>query len=447
MPNFTDKCLFPDALNRAVRVLAGVSGGADSLALLLVLAARKYPVEAVHFEHGIRGAASVADANETASFCKARNIPCHVVPLDVPAHLRPGENLEAAARRRRLEAWRKLAGSGDVVALGHHRNDAEENFLLRFARGGNLSSLTNLRPEKRLGGVVIVRPLLNVTRREIEEFLRSNDVEKWCEDATNADVSYQRNFLRRAVLAEWTARFPATAGGFAASLDNLALDADFIENAADAAAAQISGHASTRRAFWQSLHPALLPRVLDRYFETGASPSLRLLREFKTWLAEDGRGEFKIHGRTWRRNGELLTVEPVAAPCPAELIWHWKTTPEIWTAAGIFRATSAIFSGIAVNAPERAIFDFAALPDELLLSPRRAGEKYRAFDGRSASVKKLMIDAKLPPARRRLLPLLRTVDGTVIWLPGLANCGLFKAVPGNAAAVFQFVPSSVQPVG
>ena len=449
MTKFADKCLFTAGLNRAARVLAGVSGGADSLALLLVLASRKYPVEAIHFEHGIRGAAGAADAAATAKFCRDRDLPCRVIPLDVPSHLNNGENLEAAARRLRLEAWHRLAVPGDVVALGHHLNDAEENFLLRFARGGNLSSLTNLRPEKQLEGLTFVRPLLHLTRREIEAFLKKNGVESWCVDATNADVAYQRNFLRHSVLGEWIKRFPAAAGGFSASLSNLELDADFIEQTAVKTAAPIIGRSATRIEFWRTLHPALLPRVLAHYFGAGTPPSGRLLNGLKNWLAANGRGEFKLYDRAWRREGDCLTVGKLTSSAAdaeiTELIWNWRTTPELRTASGVFRIKTEIFSGADEKAPNRAIFDPASLPEELRLAPRRQGEKYLAFDGRTSTVKKLMIDAKIPASQRAGLPLLRTPDGTIIWLPGLANCGWFKAVPGAPAAFFQFEPSNDRP--
>ena len=199
-----------------VRILAGVSGGADSIALLLLLLRAGLDVQAVHFEHGIRGAESVADADFVVKFCRERGVACRVIPLNVPERLRRGENLEAAARRMRLEAWQGLVLEfpGCIIALGHHRDDAVENFLLRFARGGNLSGLTNLRSQKELEGLRIIRPLLELSRAEIEEFLHNEGVDNFRTDLTNLDDAYQRNFLRNNVLRPWREKFPAVESGW-----------------------------------------------------------------------------------------------------------------------------------------------------------------------------------------------------------------------------------------
>ena len=266
------------------RVFVGFSGGADSTALLLMLAeSAPGRVTAVHFQHGLRGAAAERDAVWCRKFCGARKVPFKLVRLAVVKSRRPGESLEEAARRCRLEKWRKLAGPGDVVALGHHADDRLEELLLRLARGANVSGLVGLRPERVVEGVRFVRPLLGLRRVEIEEFLRACGVKKWREDGSNADVAFRRNAIRH----KWLPLIREDAGhdrGLLASLESLALDADFLE----AAAAQRLPE-MTSLAAWRNLHPALLPRVL------------------RLWLGRElGRDIVPLHAAIERLRGELV---------------------------------------------------------------------------------------------------------------------------------------------
>jgi tRNA(Ile)-lysidine synthase len=165
-------------------VLALVSGGADSLCLWGVLRELGFPVEALHVEHGLRGAAGRADA----AFCAA--LGCAVVAVDVPA----GGNLEARARDARYAAARERA-DGRPIATGHTLTDQAETVLYRLASSSGPRALAAMRP--RAGDVV--RPLLAVT---------AVDSRAWCagaglaprEDATNDDRRIRRNLIRHEVL-------------------------------------------------------------------------------------------------------------------------------------------------------------------------------------------------------------------------------------------------------
>ena len=241
----------------AGRIFAGFSGGADSTALLLLLAeSAPGRVTAIHFQHGLRGAAAERDATWCRKFCETRKIPFKLVRLPVLRTKRPNESLEEAARRCRLEKWRKLVAPDDVVALGHHADDPLEEMLMRLARGANVSGLVGLRPERVVEGVRFVRPLLGLRRSEIEAFLKSAGVRKWREDASNADTTFRRNAIRH----KWLPMIREDVGhdkGLRASLEALELDADFLE----AEAARRLPLTKTL-ADWRALHPALLPRVL-----------------------------------------------------------------------------------------------------------------------------------------------------------------------------------------
>ena len=149
----------------ATHYWVGFSGGADSTALLLILWAQGIrPLTAVHFNHGLRENAADVDAEWCRNFCKTRDIPFLLHHLDIPGNRQPGEGIEAAARRCRLAAWAKLTKTDDAVVLGHQRDDAFEDLLLRLGRGANSSGLSPLRPERRVHELTFLRPLLQYRR-------------------------------------------------------------------------------------------------------------------------------------------------------------------------------------------------------------------------------------------------------------------------------------------
>lgn len=180
------------------RVLVAVSGGADSVALLLILIslreAREFEVTVAHYEHGIRGEASRADARFVQALCEARGIDHYAGSGDVPQYAAEWKcSLEDAARRARygfLERTAERAGARKI-ALAHQMEDQAETLLLHLVHGCGLQGLGGMRP---IQGNRI-RPLLETRRAEIEAYLTAKGV-PWREDATNADTAHARNLLR-----------------------------------------------------------------------------------------------------------------------------------------------------------------------------------------------------------------------------------------------------------
>lgn len=184
------------------KIIVGVSGGADSLCLLFVLQKyrEKVPFDlmAVHVEHGIRGQESLEDAKFVEQICRAQHILFRCFSFDVPQMAAEQKlSVEEAARMARYQAFaqvRKEWGA-DKIAVAHNQNDQAETMLFRMARGTGLAGAGGIRP---VNGKII-RPLLSVSRAEIEAYLRQQKI-SWREDATNADTDYTRNCLRHRVL-------------------------------------------------------------------------------------------------------------------------------------------------------------------------------------------------------------------------------------------------------
>ena len=192
------------------RVLALVSGGADSTLLVAVLAELGFDVRGLHVAHGLRGAESDADAAFVAALCKRLGVSLHLARWDTRARMRrrklAGENGLRTLRREFFDAAAKRVGAG-VIATAHTADDQLETVLLRLMRGTGLRGLGGMRP--RAGRWI--KPLLEATRADLEADLRAAR-QPWREDASNSDASFTRNRVRHGVVPALIAALPGAGG-------------------------------------------------------------------------------------------------------------------------------------------------------------------------------------------------------------------------------------------
>lgn len=183
-------------------VVAGVSGGADSVCLLSLLDELKeemgLKLYVIHVHHGIRGEEADRDAAFVRELAGKKDLPFCLVKKDVPAMAKElGMTEEEAGRRLRYEAMEEYAEKvgADKIALAHHRDDQAETVLFHLFRGSGPRGLRGM-PVKR---GPFIRPLLFASRQEIEEYLAEKKL-PYCEDSTNSSLKYSRNILRRQIL-------------------------------------------------------------------------------------------------------------------------------------------------------------------------------------------------------------------------------------------------------
>ncbi|MBR5268428.1 MAG: tRNA lysidine(34) synthetase TilS [Lachnospiraceae bacterium] len=190
-------------------VLAAVSGGADSVCLLLMLKALEtslgIQVMAFHLNHGLRGEEADRDEAYVRALCQRLQVRLKVAKEDVAEHAKQhGLSEEEAGRVLRYQWLEKTAGEFDChkIATAHHKDDQAETVLMNLFRGTGLRGLGGIRPIRRLSeDQTIIRPLLCMERQEIEAYL-IEEKEAWCEDSTNRELVYSRNKVRN-VLIPW----------------------------------------------------------------------------------------------------------------------------------------------------------------------------------------------------------------------------------------------------
>ncbi len=192
---------------RGETVLVGFSGGPDSVCLLHFLhylAQKKhFEIIAVHVHHGLRGKEADADARFCKAFCKQAAIPFILKKKAVRALAKKQDlSIEHAARKARYSAYSEAARQTGAtkLALGHHADDQAETILLNLLRGTQLNGLCGIPLRRPLNKQVeIIRPLLCITRAEVEMYLKINKL-TYVVDQTNQDTAYTRNWIRHELL-------------------------------------------------------------------------------------------------------------------------------------------------------------------------------------------------------------------------------------------------------
>ncbi len=192
---------------RGETVLVGFSGGADSVCLLHFLnflaQKKRFELVAVHVNHGLRGAAANADEKFCRTLCKRLEIPFLTQKKAVRALAKKlNLSVEHAARKARYEAFASVAKKigATKITLGHHLDDQAETVLLNLLRGTRAEGLCGIPVRRALNkNVEIVRPLLCITRAEVELYLKENDLPH-VTDQTNFDDAYTRNWIRHELL-------------------------------------------------------------------------------------------------------------------------------------------------------------------------------------------------------------------------------------------------------
>ncbi|MCR4611686.1 MAG: tRNA lysidine(34) synthetase TilS, partial [Lachnospiraceae bacterium] len=181
------------------KIFAAVSGGADSVALLLVLKSIAdelgFSLEAIHVEHGIRGKESEDDAKFVEDLCKRLGVRCHIYHIDAPSFAgERGYSLEEAARILRYECFDKHTTDGKV-AIAHNMDDNAETMLYNMVRGTGIEGIRGIKKVRDN----FIRPLIECTRYEIEKFLEAEGRD-FRTDSTNEQTDYTRNKIRHNVM-------------------------------------------------------------------------------------------------------------------------------------------------------------------------------------------------------------------------------------------------------
>lgn len=263
------------------RVCAALSGGADSVSLLRALCELSgelgAEITACHLNHGLRGEESDGDEQFCRDLCERLEVPFYSKKIAVSELAQKHESTEEAARRARYAFFEEALehfGSG-VLVTAHNANDNAETVLLNITRGTGLLGLCGIPPVRELGasGKLVIRPLLYITRGEVEEYLGGLG-QQYVTDKTNLSEDYTRNKLRRRVLPELENINPSVAGVIGRMTDNLREDSVFLEELADKALIETRKGMGWNAASISALPQPIKARVVRKILlQGGVEPS------------------------------------------------------------------------------------------------------------------------------------------------------------------------------
>lgn len=208
-------------------VVVGISGGADSVALLHILVSLGYKCIAAHCNFNLRGDESFRDEQFTIDFTKRLQVPLCKISFETNKYAQENRlSVEMAARELRYRWFEELLNTydADAVAVAHHRDDSVETLLINLTRGSGLTGLTGIKPKN--GNVV--RPLLCVSREDIYAYIEKNGLE-YVTDSSNSSDIYTRNFIRLKVIPLLEEINPSVKASLARTANHL-YDASLIYN-------------------------------------------------------------------------------------------------------------------------------------------------------------------------------------------------------------------------
>ncbi|GKS97179.1 tRNA lysidine(34) synthetase TilS [Acidovorax sp. SUPP2825] len=272
----------------ALPLAVGLSGGADSTALLLACAGR-WPgqVHAFHVHHGLQAAADGFERH-CADLCQRQGVPLQVARVN--ARPAPGQSPEDTARRMRYEAFAGLAQVtlGHVaiktIALAQHADDQAETLLLALSRGAGVPGLASMPAHWQRDGLDWHRPLLRVAGADVRAWLVARG-EAWVEDPTNGDEHYTRNRIRHRLLPAIDAAFPQFRDTFARSAEHAAQASELLQELAEADLVAVG--VPPRLAALQALSRARQANVLRHWLRSvhGTTPAAAQLAELLDQIA------------------------------------------------------------------------------------------------------------------------------------------------------------------
>ncbi len=444
LPSFLqEKC----QIALAERILVGVSGGADSMALLHLLRSIAVPLVVYHFDHKIRPSSS-ADAEFVIGACRELGIQCEIGSVDVPEFAAAHRlGMEEAARMARYQALFRAAERHDcaAVAVAHHADDQLETILMHFIRGAGLDGLKGMLPRVLLPAfsqsIPLIRPLLMVEKAQILQYCRENQL-SFREDETNADPAFFRNWLRLQLIPQIAAFNPKFTSNVLHASETLANDWRLLEKQVDEHWEQLDvyrggGYIRFLHKNLLLLPPGLQYRIIRRlvqYLEPEVRDfDLAATRRVADWLTQEHpTGQIDLVGgsiaRVIRENTYFLR-RGVDVPIegypqlesPAKLVFPARISLNApWVLQSEVLDRQAVPMEYVLHAPRwEAWLDLDCIEGEPQLGWKQPGDRFvpLGWQAHSARVSDIWLNEKVPAEARAKHPILRDSKG-IIWLPG-----------------------------
>jgi tRNA(Ile)-lysidine synthase len=423
------------------KLVVAVSGGADSVCLLHILAKRQkelgIKLHVAHLNHKLRGTESEADAKYVSDLARQLDIPATVEGKDVKGYQAEHRlSLEEAAREVRygfLAEVAKTIGAGRV-AVGHTRDDHIETILLHLIRGTGTRGLQGLQPytdwKSKSGSIIVIRPLLEISHQETEDYCQSHGLKPRI-DATNISLSPLRNRVRHQLLPLLMSYNPGIAQALLRTAQTASDDIDFLDREVarlwDKVAREEGKTIVLDRERLDRLPPALkrylLRAAVEKMLGSAKDIEMRHVEEMMSALDKAAGKRLSLpQGLIFALEYDryLLTSDATAlSPLPvlsgeSELKIPGKTKLPGW----LIEATIANKKGMAEKDNFTAYLDLDKAGDKLLVRPRKRGDRFQPLGlDQPKKLNEFMIDAKIPRTWRQRVPIVCSPEN-IVWVVG-----------------------------
>lgn len=403
------------------RVLVGLSGGADSVALLAVLSALGYNCTALHCNFRLRGDESERDR------LHARDIACKLgtdyreTTFDVEARRRAdGSSVEMACRALRYEWFAELLTetSAQAIAVGHNLTDNVETFFLNLLRGTSLAGLTGMEP--RCEATKVVRPLLGITRGEIVEYLDARGL-RHIDDSSNFSTVYRRNQLRLEVLPALRQYFPDADARITSTMEKLRLNESFYRRSIDRTIQRyIDDTDGSIDLEALVLNEPEAPLLLFEHLR-GDGLTYTQASDIIKARSESGRRFMTSRGNLTTHRGRLMRETHTGSPTINDIAIEIQPVSRLHPE----------------ECPDTAYFDISLADrlDDLTVRPWREGDRIKPWGMRgSKKLSDIFSDAHIPVSLKETIPVV-ALDDEIIWVAGMRNSRLWPVSPGSERMV------------
>lgn len=416
-----------EMLSHGDRVIAAVSGGADSMALLCFLLEIKeeysLSISVCHVNHLLRGEEADRDQNFVSDFCALHSIPFYLLRCDVAALSKErGIGFEECGRDVRYSFFEKTAEKlgGAKIATAHTLSDSAETLIFNLARGTSPAGLSSIAPVR--GN--IIRPLIECTRREVEDYLASLS-QSFMSDSTNSDTAYTRNFIRAEIIPALKKLNPS----FETAILNLTElereNAEFIREQSEKLYSEISENGKISRKEFLKADKPLRRGIISKLFtENNVMLSKKRSDEI---LAAAECGDFCINiSRDTFIIGKADNIFIEKKECeqkadyeiPAILGDHPLYDGSILRLSLIDRAKFKKIKEISQNLLKNCL-NYDIINSDFIFRPRKSGDYIELFPRNvTKTLKKLFNESKISNEKRDIIPVL-ACGNCVFWAEGI----------------------------
>ncbi len=390
------------AVQSARTCIVAYSGGIDSHVLLHLCHAAGLSIRAVHIHHGLQDEADAWNMH-CADVCRQLDIAYKCIHVDAVAE--PGESPEDAARNARYRAFEKELQRDEVLLTAHHQDDQAETLLLQLMRAAGPAGLASMPAIKSFGDGYLARPLLACSQRSIRNYAEEHKLD-WVDDPSNADTSFDRNYIRKEVLPELARNWPNASEALsqAASLQQDTLEVIEAMAAIDLAAVSTQQRNSLSISKLGQLSEARQYNVL-RYWINAAGydkPRRNILQEVigSVIPAAEDATPLVLWGNTEiRRYQDVLYVLPALNSHEIHHVYAWDGELPLYIKTLNLEMSLEQAAGKGLHQD--------AVARRLTVCFRQGGEQLRPHGRQHThSLKKLMQEAGIPPWQRNRIPLI-----------------------------------------